>query len=330
MYISLNFLLKKVGLNTILTSQFQTHLFPTFIILKFLEFCSWFAINPIKDSIVSKWNLSKIWIYFLMFSWKIASFLTWHFFNNFFNILYHVFTLFFLCLNVLSLSSFFFIKGTSNNNSCCNGWQLEELSHISNDNRKRKFIVIFPNKSSYVVTNNKWWWVFTFLFLWRELLVLVKWKEKTKTSPPPLLLPLLLLHVYYQVLVQLLLHGTTQKMEENGTRVAKWGREEEKKKMEEEEQGRSVHENNIMGEAISMTIIYTKDKIIWENKSLQHMRKKESERNDCCFFLLPHEKENRFHMREKEMIVSSFVVASTWDKGLFSTMRKRWIVSSSS
>jgi hypothetical protein len=31
---------EKVGLNTILTNQFQTYLFPTFIILFFLKLCS--------------------------------------------------------------------------------------------------------------------------------------------------------------------------------------------------------------------------------------------------------------------------------------------------
>jgi hypothetical protein len=84
---------EKVSLNTILTNQFQTYLFPTFIIPKFLKFCSWFTINPIEVSIVSKWNLNKIWIYFLMFLLKTVSFLTWCFFSNFFCILYHAFTL---------------------------------------------------------------------------------------------------------------------------------------------------------------------------------------------------------------------------------------------
>ncbi len=92
MYISLKFFNEKVGLNTILTSQFQNYLFPIFIIPKFLKFCNWFAIKPIEGSIVSKWNLSKIWIYFLVFLWKTASFLTWYFFVNFFYILYYVFT----------------------------------------------------------------------------------------------------------------------------------------------------------------------------------------------------------------------------------------------
>ncbi len=58
---------EKVGLNTISTNQFQTYLLFTFIIPIFLKFCSWFTINPIKSSIVSKWNLSEIWIYFLCF-----------------------------------------------------------------------------------------------------------------------------------------------------------------------------------------------------------------------------------------------------------------------
>jgi hypothetical protein len=83
---------KKVGLNTILTNQFQTYLFLTFIISKFLKFCSWFTINPIEDSIVSKQNSSKIWIYFLMFLWKTTSFLTWPFHGNFLCTLYHAFT----------------------------------------------------------------------------------------------------------------------------------------------------------------------------------------------------------------------------------------------
>ncbi len=83
---------EKVGLNTILTNQFQTYLFPTFIIPKFLKFCSWFIINPIGGSIVFKWNLSKIWIYFLVLSWKTTYFLIWWFFGNFFCILYHAFT----------------------------------------------------------------------------------------------------------------------------------------------------------------------------------------------------------------------------------------------
>jgi hypothetical protein len=47
-------------------------------------------------------------------------------------------------------------------------------------------------------------------------------------------------------------------------------------------------------------------------------------------FYAPHEKKICFYMRKIEMIVSSYVVASTWDRGLFSTMRERWIVLSSS
>jgi len=67
---------EKISLNTILTNQFQIYLFSTFIISKF-------TINPVKGSIVSKWNLSKIWIYFLVFSWKTTFFLYWYFFDNF-------------------------------------------------------------------------------------------------------------------------------------------------------------------------------------------------------------------------------------------------------
>jgi hypothetical protein len=83
---------EKVLLITILTGQFQTYLFLTFIIPIFLKLCSWFTINLIEGSIVSKWNLSKIWTYFLMFLWQTTSFLTWYFFDNFFCILYHAFT----------------------------------------------------------------------------------------------------------------------------------------------------------------------------------------------------------------------------------------------
>ncbi len=46
---------EKVCLNTILTNQFQTYLFPTFIIPIFLKFCNWFPTNPIDDSIATDW-----------------------------------------------------------------------------------------------------------------------------------------------------------------------------------------------------------------------------------------------------------------------------------
>ncbi len=44
----MKFFNEKVGLNTILTSQFQTYLFRTFIIPKKFKFCSCFTINPIE------------------------------------------------------------------------------------------------------------------------------------------------------------------------------------------------------------------------------------------------------------------------------------------
>ncbi len=103
----IKFFNEKVGLNTILTNQLQTYLFLTFIIPIFLKFCSWFTINPIEDSISSKWNLSKIWIYFLMFLWKTISFLTWHFYGNFLYILYHPFTPILLPHTHFLLLSFF-------------------------------------------------------------------------------------------------------------------------------------------------------------------------------------------------------------------------------
>jgi hypothetical protein len=89
----IKFLNEKIGLNTILTSQFQTYLFPTSIIPKFLKFCNWCTINLIESSIVSKWNVNKIWIYFLMFLWKNYLFLNLIFFCQFFCIFYHVWTL---------------------------------------------------------------------------------------------------------------------------------------------------------------------------------------------------------------------------------------------
>jgi hypothetical protein len=74
---------EKVGLKTRLTNEFQTYLFPTFIIRKFLKFYSWFTINPIEGSIVSRWNLIKFRNYFLVFSWKATSFLIWYFLTTF-------------------------------------------------------------------------------------------------------------------------------------------------------------------------------------------------------------------------------------------------------
>ncbi len=79
----IKFLNEKVGLKAILISQFQMHLFLTFIIPKFLKFCSWFSINPIEDSIVSKWNLSRIRIFFCVFMKKYF-FLNMIFFSTFF------------------------------------------------------------------------------------------------------------------------------------------------------------------------------------------------------------------------------------------------------
>jgi hypothetical protein len=103
----------KIGLNTILTNQFQTYLFTTFIIPKFLKICNWFTINLIEGSIVSKWNLSKIWIYIFVFLWETTSFLTWYFFNNFFSILYHAFTHY----HIILISSITFLK--QNNKKLC-------------------------------------------------------------------------------------------------------------------------------------------------------------------------------------------------------------------
>jgi len=81
----------KVGLNITFTSQFQTYLFPTLIISKILKFCSWFTINLIKCSIVSRWNLNKIWIYFLVFLLKMP-FFKLNISCQFFLYFYHAFT----------------------------------------------------------------------------------------------------------------------------------------------------------------------------------------------------------------------------------------------
>jgi len=78
---------EKIGLNTILTNQFQTYLFPTFIISIFLKICSWFIINPIEGS-----KRLKIWIYFLMFLWKTTFFLKLDIFS----------TTFYVCFTMLS------------------------------------------------------------------------------------------------------------------------------------------------------------------------------------------------------------------------------------
>ncbi len=84
--------IEKVLLNTILTSQIQKYLFPTFIIPKILKFCIQFNINPMECIIISKWNLNKIWIYFLVFLLKSISFL-FHFSSRTFRcIFYRAFT----------------------------------------------------------------------------------------------------------------------------------------------------------------------------------------------------------------------------------------------
>jgi hypothetical protein len=65
---------EKILLNTISANQIQKYLFPTFIIPKLFKFCIQLNTNPMENTMVSKWNLSKNWIYFLMFSWKFVLF----------------------------------------------------------------------------------------------------------------------------------------------------------------------------------------------------------------------------------------------------------------
>ncbi len=52
----------------------KKYLFPIFVISKFLKICIQFNIKAMESTMVSKWNLNKIWIYFLVFLLKIISF----------------------------------------------------------------------------------------------------------------------------------------------------------------------------------------------------------------------------------------------------------------
>jgi hypothetical protein len=71
--ISLNFLMKNTSKHHI-ASQIQKYLFLTLIIPKNFKFCIQLDTNQMESIMVSKWNLSKNWIYFLVFSWKTVFF----------------------------------------------------------------------------------------------------------------------------------------------------------------------------------------------------------------------------------------------------------------
>jgi hypothetical protein len=58
----IKFFNEKILLNTMSISQIQNYLFPTFIIAKFFKFCIQININPMESTMVSKWDLNKIWI----------------------------------------------------------------------------------------------------------------------------------------------------------------------------------------------------------------------------------------------------------------------------
>jgi hypothetical protein len=83
---------EKVFFNTILISQIQKYLFFTFNISKFIKFCIQLNINPMKSTMVSKWNLNKIWIYFLVFLSKKFNVLFHYNLRKFNYIFYNVFT----------------------------------------------------------------------------------------------------------------------------------------------------------------------------------------------------------------------------------------------
>jgi hypothetical protein len=88
---SLDFLNEKVLLNTILANQIQKYLFPTFIIPKFFKLCIQQNTNSMESTMVSKWNLSKNWIYFLFFCENLSLF-KFDFFCQLFLYKYHGFT----------------------------------------------------------------------------------------------------------------------------------------------------------------------------------------------------------------------------------------------
>jgi hypothetical protein len=90
---SIKFSNEKILLNTILASQIQKYLSPTFIIPIFFKTFIQFNTNPMESTMVSKWNICKNWIYFLVFLWKINPFLNLIFFHKHFCIKYHAFTL---------------------------------------------------------------------------------------------------------------------------------------------------------------------------------------------------------------------------------------------
>jgi hypothetical protein len=58
-----------------LNSEIQKYLFISCIIERFFKLCIQLNINPKESTMVSKWNLNKIWTYFLLFLAKMISFL---------------------------------------------------------------------------------------------------------------------------------------------------------------------------------------------------------------------------------------------------------------
>jgi hypothetical protein len=80
-------------------------------------FCNQLNINPMGSTMVSKWNLSKNWIVFLVFLWKKYFFLNLIFFRQlFFCIKYHVFTLLkFNAFIILSTHQNWYPSSTINN-----------------------------------------------------------------------------------------------------------------------------------------------------------------------------------------------------------------------
>jgi len=68
--ISLIFLMKKYFWTPYQPIKFKS----TCSLLVLFQFCIQLNTNPMENTMVSKWNLSKNWIYVLMFSWELSFF----------------------------------------------------------------------------------------------------------------------------------------------------------------------------------------------------------------------------------------------------------------
>ncbi len=73
--ISLNFLMKKYFWTPYWLVKFKSTC-SLLLLFQNFKFCIRLNINQIESIMVSKWNLNKIWIYFIVFLFKIVSFFT--------------------------------------------------------------------------------------------------------------------------------------------------------------------------------------------------------------------------------------------------------------